>query len=72
MAFSAACQQHMMMQYCCDSTCTSKLFCMYFLLLHEANELILDMWLYWLIFACTRLLILHSSVSVANGMSHHE
>ena len=27
MAFSAACQCHMMVQYCCDSGITNKLFC---------------------------------------------
>ena len=30
--FYAACQRHMMVQYCCDSGSTNKLFCMYFLL----------------------------------------
>ena len=32
MAFSAACQRHMMVQYCCGSGSTHKLFCMCFLL----------------------------------------
>ena len=27
MVFSAACQRHMMVQYCCDSGSTNKLFC---------------------------------------------
>ena len=30
--FYAACQRHMMVQYCCDSGITNKLFCMCFLL----------------------------------------
>ena len=30
------------------------------------------MWLYKMTLACVRLLELHSSVSVARGMSHHE
>ena len=46
MAFSAACQRHMMVQYCCGSGSTSKLFCMCFLLKHEANEVIFNVWLY--------------------------
>ena len=32
MAFYAACQWHMMVQYCCDSGSTNKLFCKCFLL----------------------------------------
>ena len=31
MAFSAACQRHMMVQYCCGSGSTNKLFCRCFL-----------------------------------------
>ena len=38
--------QHMMVQYCCDSGSTNKLFCKCFLLLPEANEVILNVWLY--------------------------
>ena len=45
MAFSAACQRHMMVQYCCGSGSTNKLFCKCFLLQHEANEVILNVWL---------------------------
>ena len=37
MAFYAACQRHMMVQYCCDSGITNKLFCKCFLLRQEAN-----------------------------------
>ena len=32
MCFSAACQWHMMVQYCCDSGSKNKLFCKCFLL----------------------------------------
>ena len=32
MAFYAACQRHMMVQYCCGSGSTNKLFCKCFLL----------------------------------------
>ena len=46
MAFYAACQRHMMVQYCCGSGSTNKLFCKCFLLLQEANEVILNVWLY--------------------------
>ena len=46
MAFSIACQRHMMVQYSCGSGSTNKLFCMCFLLRQEANEVILDVWLY--------------------------
>ena len=46
MAFYAACQRHMMVQYCCGSGITNKLFCKCFLLLQEANEVILNVWLY--------------------------
>ena len=38
MAFYAACQWHMMVQYCCGSGSTNKLFCRCFLLWQEANE----------------------------------
>ena len=36
--FSAACQRHIMVQHCSGST--NKLFCMCFLILQEANEVI--------------------------------
>ena len=39
---SAACQWHMMVQHCCDSSSTNKLFCRCFLLWQEANEVILN------------------------------
>ena len=42
MAFSEACQRHMMVQYCCGSGNTNKLFCRCFLLCQEANKAILD------------------------------
>ena len=42
MAFSAACQRHMMVQYCCGSGNTKRLFCKCFLLSQEANEVILN------------------------------
>ena len=45
--FYAACQWHMMVQYCCGSGSTNKLFCMCFLLWQEAKEVILNVWLYW-------------------------
>ena len=41
MALYAAYQRHMMVQYCCGSGSTNKLFCRCFLLLQEANEVIL-------------------------------
>ena len=50
MAFYAACQWQMMVQYCCGSGTTNKLFCMCFLLWHEANEVILSIWLYYLLY----------------------
>ena len=34
--------------------------------------MILDVWLYWVTLEGARLLELHSTVSVASGMSHHE
>ena len=46
MAFSAACQCHMIVQYCCDSGSTNKLFYMCSLLQQDANEVILDVWSY--------------------------
>ena len=46
MAFYAACQRHMMVQYSCDSGSTNMLFCKCFLPLQEANEVILHVWLY--------------------------
>ena len=45
MAFYAACQLHMMVQYCCGSGSTNKLFCKCLLHKLAANEVILDMWL---------------------------
>ena len=42
MAFSAAYQRHMIVQYCCGSSSTNNLFCKCFLLLQEANEVILS------------------------------
>ena len=42
----AACQRHMMVQYCCGSGSTSRLFCTCFMLLQEANEVLLDVWLF--------------------------
>ena len=62
----------MIVQYCCGSGSTNKLFCKCFLLLQEANEVILNVWLYYMTLEGARLLELHSSVSVASGMSHHE
>ena len=46
MALSEACQRHMMVQYWCGSRSTNKLFCKCFLLRKEANEVILNVWLY--------------------------
>ena len=43
MAFYAACQWHMMVQYCCGSGSTNKLFCKCFLLWQEASEVILSL-----------------------------
>ena len=45
-AFYAACQRHMMVQYCCGSGSTNMLFCRCFLHLQEANEVILNVWSY--------------------------
>ena len=42
---SAACQWHMMLQYCCDSGITNKLFCMWFLLDRKPIS-DLNVWLY--------------------------
>ena len=61
-----------MEQYCCDSGCANKLLCIIFLLLQEANEVILDVWLCSMTLEGARLLELHSYVPVASGMSHHE
>ena len=72
MAFYAACQRHMMLQYCCGSGSTNKLFIRCFLLRQEANEVILNVWLYKMTLEGARLLELHSSVSVASWMPHHE
>ena len=77
MGFSAACQRQMMVQYCCGSDSTNKLFCNYlqilcFLLQQEANEVILNVWLCRMTLEGARLLGLHSSVSIASGISHHE
>ena len=60
----------MMLQYCCGSGSTNKLFCKR--LLQEANEVILSVWLYKMTLEGARLLELHSSASVASGMSRHE
>ena len=46
MAFTAACQRNVMVQYCCGSGSTNKLFRMCFLLWQEANEVILNVLLY--------------------------
>ena len=46
MAFSAACQRHMIVQDCCDSGSTNTLFHRFFLLLQEANESILNVHLF--------------------------
>ena len=46
MAFYAACQRNMMAQYCCGSGSTNKQFFMCFLHRQEANEVILNVWLY--------------------------
>ena len=72
MAFYAACQRHMIVQYCCSSGSTNRLFYKCFFLRQEANEVILDVWLYWMILEGKRLLELYSSVSVSSGMSHQE
>ena len=45
-AFSAACQRHIVVKYFCDSGSSNKLFCKCFLLCQEANEVILNVWLY--------------------------
>ena len=50
MTFSAACQRHMMVQYFCDSGSSNKLYCMYFILYQEANEVILNVCLFSLIY----------------------
>ena len=70
--FSAACQRHMMVQHCCGSGSTNKLFCMCFLLYQDSNEVILNVWLCHMTLEGARLFELHISVSVASGMSHHE
>ena len=72
MAFSAACQRHMMMQYCCGSGSTNKLLCKCFLIRQEHNEAILNVWLYWMTLEGARLLVLQRSVFVASGMSNNE
>ena len=46
MALYAACKRHMMVQYCCGSGKTKKLFCMCFLLRKEAKDVIFDVRLY--------------------------
>ena len=46
MAFYAAFQEQLMVQYCSGSGSTNKLYCTCFFLLQEANEVILDVWLY--------------------------
>ena len=72
MAFSAACQRHMMVQYCCGRGSTNKLFLMCFILRQEANEVILDVWIYFMTMEGARFFELHCSVSVAIWMPHHE
>ena len=62
----------MMVQHSCVSGSTNKLFRRCFFHLPEANEVILNVWLYKMTMEGARLLGLHSSVSVASGMSHHE
>ena len=69
--FFAACQRHMMVQYCCGSGCTNELFCMCFFE-QEANEVILNVWLYLINLECARIMELQSSLSVASGMSIQE
>ena len=69
-AFSAACQRNMRAHYGCGSGSANKQFCMCFLIKQEANEVILVVWLMTLEGA--RLLELHSSASVASGMSLRE
>ena len=46
--------------------------CKCFLLWQEAIEVILDVWLYYIILEGERILELHRSVSVASGLSHHK
>ena len=46
MAFCVACQRHMMAQFCCGSGSTNMLFSRCLLLSQEANEVILNVWLY--------------------------
>ena len=62
----------MMVQYCCDSGSTNKLFFMCILICQEVNEVRLHVWLYWLILEGEGLFELHSSASVASGTSHQE
>ena len=71
-ALYAACLWHMMVQYCCGSGSTNKLFSRCSLSWQDVNEVILYVWLFQMNLEGTRLLELHSSVSVARGMSHHE
>ena len=68
MAFSAACERHMMVQYCCGSGSTNNLFCRCFLLLQEPNSYSYS----YMTLEGARLLELHSSVSIASEVSHHE
>ena len=44
--FFVACQWYMMVQYCCDSDSTNKLFCQYFIFWQESNEMFWNMWWY--------------------------
>ena len=44
MAYLAACQRHMMVQYSCGSGSANKLFCMCLLPWQDANEVILNVW----------------------------
>ena len=62
----------MMVQNSCGSGSTNKLFCKCLLLSQEANEVILNVWLYEMTLEGASLIELHSSISVAIGMSHHE
>ena len=67
MDFYAAFQRHVMVQYYCGSGSTNKLFSRCFLLLQEANEVILSVWLCEMILEGARLLELHRSVPLQVG-----
>ena len=68
MAFYVACQRHMMVQHCSESGSTNKLFCRCFLLWQEDNEVILNVWLFWMTMEGVRLLELHSHASLNLSM----